>query len=109
MGMFEYLRPIFVANGRKNWTASFVKRHQDQIVSHYLVGFDRTRKKADNYWLVSNYFDLVRNKLDQYTYTPENMYNMDEKGFMIGMLQKWKRIFTKQWQDKGKLQGAFRW
>ena len=31
---------------------------------------------------------------------------MDEKGFLIGMLQKTRRIFTKAWQEQGKLQGA---
>jgi hypothetical protein len=90
----------------KNWTSAFVKRHESQITSQYLVGFDRARKKADNYWLISQYFDLVRNKLDQYTYEPGNVYNMDEKGFLIGMLQKTQRVFTKRWKETGKLQGA---
>ena len=31
---------------------------------------------------------------------------MDEKGFMIGVLQKQHRIFTNTWQEQGKLQVA---
>lgn len=34
------------------------------------------------------------------------MYNVDEKGFLIGVLKKLKRIFTKAWYEQGKLQGA---
>jgi hypothetical protein len=34
------------------------------------------------------------------------VYNLDEKGFLIGILQKIRRIFTKAWQEQGKLQGA---
>jgi hypothetical protein len=31
---------------------------------------------------------------------------MDEKGFMIRVIQKTRRIFSKPWQEQGKLQGA---
>lgn len=37
----------------------------------------------------------------QYNILPENTYNMDEKGFLIGILQKTKRIFTKNTQIRG--------
>lgn len=90
----------------KNWPSKFVKRHQDKITSQYLVGFDTSRKKADNWWLVNNYFDLVQKKRIQYNYAPGNIYNIDEKGFLIRVLQKIRRIFTKAWYKQGKLQGA---
>lgn len=90
----------------KNWPSQFVRRHAASITSQYLVGFDICRKKADNWWLINHYFELVQEKWKQYNYAPENVYNMDEKGFMIGMLQKTKRIFTKSWLEQGKLQGA---
>ena len=90
----------------KNWAAGFVRRHQDLIASQYLKGFDLTRKKADNWWLINNYFELMLKKQEKYNYEPENIYNMDEKGFLIGMVQKTKRIFIKAWLEQGKLQGA---
>jgi hypothetical protein len=31
---------------------------------------------------------------------------MDEKGFILGKIQKTRRIFTQQWQEQGKLLGA---
>jgi hypothetical protein len=90
----------------KNWPSKFVQRHRDKITSQYLCGFDLSRKKADNYWLVNNYFELVQKKRNQYNYLPGNIYNMDEKGFLIGILQKTRRIFSKTWQKQGKLQGT---
>ena len=89
----------------RNWATRFVNRHQEKITSQYLTGFDTSRKQADNWWLVNNYFELVQKKIAQYQYAPENIYNMDEKGFLIGKLQKTKRIFSRAWKEQGKLQG----
>jgi hypothetical protein len=33
--------------------------------------------------------------MEGYSITAENIYNMDEKGFIIGQIQKSRRIFTK--------------
>jgi hypothetical protein len=35
-------------------------------------------------------------KIDEYNIQPTNIYNMDEKGFLIGMLSKAKRVFSKR-------------
>ena len=42
----------------------------------------------------------------EYAIEPQNTYNMDEKGFMIGILTKSKRIFTKKVWERGKLRGS---
>jgi hypothetical protein len=76
------------------------------ITSQYLIGFDISRKRADNWWLVNNYFELVQSKQNKYNYLPGNIYNMDEKGFMIRVIQKTRRIFSKPWQEQRKLQGT---
>jgi hypothetical protein len=89
----------------KNWPAQFVDRHRDILDSDFLTGFDIGRKKADNSWLIQKYFATVEEKWKKYDYAPGNVYNMDEKGFMIGMTQKTPRIFTKKWKDRGRLQG----
>jgi hypothetical protein len=44
--------------------------------------------------------------MDKYNIQPHNCYNMDEKGFLIGHLQKVKRIFLKALMKKQKLLGA---
>jgi hypothetical protein len=33
--------------------------------------------------------------MEQYSIQPQNCYNIDEKGFLIGYLQKVRRIFPK--------------
>jgi hypothetical protein len=33
--------------------------------------------------------------MDQYNIQPQNCYNMNKKGFLIGYLQKVKRVFPK--------------
>jgi hypothetical protein len=45
-------------------------------------------------------------KIDQYNIQPHNCYNMDEKGFLIGYLQKVRKIFPKALMEKQKLLGT---
>ena len=89
----------------KNWASRFVQQHREIITSQYLLGFDISRKRADNWWLVNQFFIIVQEKWKQYKYAPYNVYNMDEKGFLLGILQKMRRIFTRAWQEQGKLLG----
>jgi hypothetical protein len=49
------------------------------------------------------YFDLIHGKTEKYEILPENTYNMDEKGFMIGVTGRSKRIFSRAtWEKKKK-------
>jgi hypothetical protein len=41
------------------------------------------------------YFDLLLRKIKEHDVEPGNIYNMDEKGFMIGVIKKGKRIFDR--------------
>ena len=43
----------------KNWAYEFIQRHSNEITSIMLEGFDLSRKKADNYISISQYFQLV--------------------------------------------------
>ncbi|TKA60924.1 hypothetical protein B0A55_11893, partial [Friedmanniomyces simplex] len=45
-------------------------------------------------------------KMDQYSIQPQNCYNMDEKGFLVGHLQKVKRIFPKALMQQQRLLGT---
>jgi hypothetical protein len=48
----------------------------------------------------------LKAKLDQYKVLPSDTYNMDEKGFMIGMLQSSKRYFNASEYSSSRLKGA---
>ena len=62
---------------------------------------DAKRHQADSRAKYSLYFDLLHQKITQYDVEPGNTYNMDEKGFMIGVLGRSKRVFDKEkWYSK---------
>jgi hypothetical protein len=42
-------------------------------------------------------------KISQYDIKPHNIYNMDEKGFMLGVLIRSKRVFSRRLYKKGKI------
>jgi len=90
----------------ENWVSRFVKSHRDQLSSEYLNAFDLRRKRADNWFMISRYFNKLEEKFKEHKYEIQNVYNMDEKGFLIGVLNKTKRIFTRSWKEQGKLKGA---
>ena len=86
-----------------HWTSRWVKAHNGQLKSAYLCTIDSTRKKADSALYYSLYFELLARKIAEYNIQPQNMYNVDEKGFLIGYLQKTKRVFTKSAFDAGQI------
>jgi hypothetical protein len=80
----------------KHWPGRFIKRHQDDLISTYTTAIDAARKRADSAYRYTLYFELLSRKMQQYELRPEDIYNMDEKGFLIRMLVKGPRIFSKQ-------------
>jgi hypothetical protein len=66
---------------------------------------DRNRHVADSEESYRRYFGLLHSKMRQYDVEAENVYNMDEKGFFVGITGRSKRVFSKAaWQHKEKTQ-----
>jgi hypothetical protein len=63
------------------WVSRFVKRHRSELDSAYL---------------------------QQYQISEDDIYNMNEKGFLLGRLNKVRRIFSKDLKGSGKLLRAAR-
>ena len=62
---------------------------------------DSNRHNAESGAKYCLYFDLLHEKIAKYNLEPTHTYNMDEKGFAIGVLGRTKRVFTKrQWEKK---------
>jgi hypothetical protein len=57
---------------------------------------DANRHAADSGDKYRRYFDLLEQKIARYDVEPENTYNIDEKGFMIGHVGRSKRVFSKR-------------
>jgi len=48
----------------------------------------------------------LRNGIEKYNITAENLYNWDEKGFIIGQSRTAKRVMTWSALEKGRIMGA---
>jgi hypothetical protein len=80
-----------------------LKKYNNELVSHYTTGINSSRKKADSAYKYALYFELMARKIEEYGIEPSDMYNMDEKGFLIGVLSKAKRIFSRSQYERGGL------
>jgi hypothetical protein len=56
---------------------------------------DATRHTADLYIKYKLYFNLLHGKIEEHEILPENSYNMDKKGVVIGVIRQSKRTFTR--------------
>jgi hypothetical protein len=78
------------------WVDQFIKRNSSQLISCWTVGIDANRHNADSRANYSLYFDLLQQKISQYSIEPRHTYNMDEKGFLLGITTRSKCIFSRQ-------------
>jgi hypothetical protein len=90
----------------KCWSQRFCTRHQDKIKSGYLKNLDSQRSKADSAVSYGYFFALLKEKLEKHHVLPCDQYNMDEKGFMLGVMNKQRRIFSKDAFEQGRVIGA---
>lgn len=85
----------------ESWVTRFLHRHEVDLTVKWSAGLDRCRHQADSYEKYDHYFHLLHGKMRQYNIQPRNTYNMDEKGFFVGIAKRLKRVFSKQiWQAK---------
>ena len=63
---------------------------------------DKVRHAADNSDKYKAYFSLLHSKIEEYNVRAADTYNMDEKGFAIGLVARSKRIFSKRLYKKQK-------
>src|ERR1700712_591081 len=80
----------------KGWVDRYIQRYQVDLISRWATGIDHSRHQADSLSKYALYFDLLRIKLSQYDIEPYNIYNMDEKGCMLGILTRSKRVFSRR-------------
>jgi hypothetical protein len=85
----------------EGWVTRFINRNKDHLMSQWTNGIDRVRHEADSEVKYKYHFDLLHSKMEEYHVLPQNTYNMDEKGFMIGCTGRSKRVFGKElWERK---------
>jgi hypothetical protein len=80
----------------KNCVDRYIKRHKVDLISRWATGINRLRHQANSQSKYSLYFTLLHSKISQYDIEPRHTYNMDEKGFMLGVVTRSKRVFSKR-------------
>ena len=78
------------------WVTDFLNRHTDTLLYKWTTAMDKVRHAADNSDKYSAYFNLLHHKIEEYHVRAADIYNMDKKGFAIGLVARSKRIFSKQ-------------
>ena len=79
----------------ESWVTRFINRHSIYLISRWAAGMDSNRHNADSGDKYSLYFDFLGNKMKEYDIEPRHTYNMDEKGCLIGIIGRSKRVFSR--------------
>jgi hypothetical protein len=87
----------------KSWVTRFINRHHIKLISRWTTGMDRNRHQADLEGKYKLYFNLLHQKISKYNINSRYIYNMDEKGFLISITGRSKRVFSKRMYDWGEV------
>jgi len=90
-----------------SWVTRFINHHSIHLISQWVAGMDSNRHQADSGDKYSLYFDILRDKIEKYKIEPRHTYNMDEKGFLIGVIGRSKRVFSRRMWEKKEVRAAF--
>ena len=67
------------------WVHRFVQRHND-IQSKFTSRYDYQRAKCEDPETIRGWFRLVHNTIQKYGILEQDIYNMDETGFQMGVI-----------------------
>jgi len=74
-----------------NWATSFIKR-RDELQSRFSRRYDYQRAKNEDRMVLSDWFRLVKQTIDQNGIQPDDIYNFDETGFAMGLISAQKVV-----------------
>jgi hypothetical protein len=77
-----------------NWAGAFLRRHLD-LKSMFTTPQDKNRYFSEDYDIISHFFQLYDKTIKEYDIQPEDRYNMDEKGAMMGVIGQQRCIVSK--------------
>ena len=80
----------------ESWVTRFLHRNYDCLISKWTTAMDATRYKADSLSKYKCWFELLHSKIKEYGVEARHTYNIDEKGFMTGVLGRSKRTLSRQ-------------
>ncbi|KAJ8105176.1 hypothetical protein OPT61_g10339 [Boeremia exigua] len=87
----------------ERWVSRFLNRYHIDLISKSVTAMDSNRHHADSEAKYTVYFDVLHSKIIQYSIEARDTYNMDEKGFAIGVVGRSTRIFSRRAWEKGEV------
>jgi hypothetical protein len=75
------------------WTDQFFRQHPD-LKAKFYRGLDQQRALASDLVILSYWFDLYKETIAKYNVNLSDIYNIDEKGILIGLIHKTKVIVS---------------
>jgi hypothetical protein len=84
-----------------SWVDWFCYRYPDKVTTKWDTGINCERYLADSKYKYELYFNLLHSKMEEHGIDERNTYNMDEKGFFVGIADRRKRIFSKAIWEAG--------
>jgi alkylated DNA nucleotide flippase Atl1 len=93
--IINFATPLCGWEPSDRWVSRLIHRHPDDLTTAWTTPMESRRHEADNGERYRLYFDLLAKKVREFEVLPRDTYNMDEKGFMIGVIGKTKRVFNK--------------
>ncbi|KAF1971129.1 hypothetical protein BU23DRAFT_590765 [Bimuria novae-zelandiae CBS 107.79] len=64
----------------------FINRHEIYLILKWTTAMDRTRHLANSKLKYRLYFELLHRKITEYHLEARDIYNIDKKGFLIGLI-----------------------
>ena len=68
------------------WALNFIKRHPE-LKTRFFRKYDYQRAKCKDLTIIHDWFRLMENTIAKYGITLADIYNFDETGFMMGIIQ----------------------
>ena len=95
----QIVEELLVAKGDtkligKNQPSKFLKRYPT-LKSVFTTPQDRNRQLSEDYDIITHWFDLYQETVEEHNIQAEDTYNMDEKGAAIGVIGKQRYIVSK--------------
>ena len=78
----------------KNWIGKFMKRYPE-LQTAFIAPLDKERAIAQDPQILTNWFSTFTAARQQHSIPWENIYNMDEKGFLMSYIQKVKVVIPR--------------
>ncbi|KAF6514205.1 hypothetical protein HZS61_006461 [Fusarium oxysporum f. sp. conglutinans] len=70
----------------KRWAHNFIKR-QPELKTHKFRRYDYQRAKCEDPTIIRGWFRLVENTIAKYGIRSDDIWNFDETGFMMGVIE----------------------